>query len=136
MFNEIDIIEQFCQHCEQELDAHPSSDLATDDDKVHQQVSYTREQKLATITYATTTWMTDKNGSSKPISKYAAAQQLGITTKMLKNWIKHRLDIESLMVGTRKNQSCNITCQEPEMESRLLELFKEARTAGLKINKP
>lgn len=136
MFNEIDIIEQFRRHRERELDAHPSSDFAADDDKVCRRISYTREQKLAAITYATTTRTTNKDGLSKPISKYAAAQQLGITTKMLRDWIKHKLDIESHVMGTRKNRTRNTTCQEPEMESRLLEQFKEARKAGLKINKP
>lgn len=85
MFNEIDIIEQFRRHRERELDAHPSSDIAADDDEVRRQVSYTREQKLAAITGATTTRTTNKHGLSKPISKYAAAQQLGITTKMLRD---------------------------------------------------
>lgn len=41
--------------------------------------SYTRELKLATIQYATTTTITNKKGATRLITVYAIAKNLSIT---------------------------------------------------------
>ncbi|KAF6238794.1 hypothetical protein HO173_003301 [Letharia columbiana] len=57
-------------------------------------VSYTREQKLAAVSYAMTTRNPDlRTGELKPISKYLAAKNLKITIPMLKNWMANQVDI-------------------------------------------
>lgn len=132
--HEAQIIEQFRLH--HKLEGHNLNDNPPDDEnEVRRRISYTREQKLVAIDYATTTWKQGKDGNPKLISKYAAAANLGITTAMLRNWIQMKARIESLPKGTRK-ESGGGPCQEPELEKRLLELFKEARLAGRKTNKP
>ena len=130
---ETQLLEQFRLHREEE--GHNLIDNAPDDeDEMRRRISYTREQKLAAISYAETTRKQQKNGGLKLISKYAAAANLGITTAMLRQWIKTKMHIETLSKGRRK-ESGGDPCQEPELEKSLLELFKEARLAGRKINK-
>jgi hypothetical protein len=131
---EAEIIEQFRLH--RELEGHNLNDNPPDDEnEVRRRISYTREQKLVAISYATTTWKQGKDGNPKLISKYAAAANLGITTAMLRKWIQTKARIESLPKGKRK-ESGGGPCQEPELEERLLQLFKESRLAGRKTNKP
>jgi hypothetical protein len=65
-------------------------------DEVKRPKSYTREQKLRAINYATTTWNTQKNGSLKLISKYEAAKNLEIIIAMLRTWLKSVDIIEDL----------------------------------------
>lgn len=83
--NDPEIIDQFRLHRDRESESRPFSALTADDDEIQKQISYTREQKLAAISYAMTTWKSQKDGSLKLISKYSAAQNLGITTKMLRS---------------------------------------------------
>lgn len=73
-----------------------------------------------------------KNGSLELISKYSAAANLGITTAMLRDWMKAQTTIEATRWETRKNWAAT-TCQEPVLEERLVELFTEAGKAGRKI---
>lgn len=68
----------------------------------------------------------------KLISKRSAALNLGITTAMLRDWIKSQTTIETMHRGVRKNRTA-VSCQEPILEGRLLKLFTEARKAGRKI---
>jgi hypothetical protein len=56
--------------------------------------SYTREQKLQAIQYATTT-MVIRNGKLKIISQYKASGKLEITPIMLKKWIDSKETILS-----------------------------------------
>lgn len=137
----LSIIEQFRIH----RDSHDASfphleneDENGDEDEdennaVRRRISYTREQKLGAISYATNTWKIRKNESSQLISKRAAANHLGITRSMLRKWIANKSEIENTTKGTRKNRSNNIACQESEMENRLTELFIEARNSGRKV---
>lgn len=101
--------------------------------KMRRRISYTKEQKLGAISYATTTWKVQKDGSSKLVSKRAAAKNLGITTAMIWQWWNSKTEIESSLKGARKNRLNNVPCQEPEMKTRLTELFREARSKGKKI---
>lgn len=117
-----------------ESEENPSN-VDIDDDIIRRRKSYSREQKLAAISYATTTWKTQKDGSLKLISKYEASKNLGITTAMLRTWMRSTSVIEDMSTGVRKHRSLNVACQEPEMERQLIESFKERRSAGMKIDK-
>ena len=54
-------------------------------EKVRQQISYTREQKLAAVWYSTMRIPNKKTGELEPTTKYCATQNLKITIPMLKN---------------------------------------------------
>lgn len=60
---------------------------------------YERAKTLAAISYVTTTWKTQKDRSMKLLSRYAAAQILGITSEMLRDWIDKEPEIEMLLRG-------------------------------------
>ena len=79
-------VEQFRLHREKN-----SNSLAADmleHHEIRRRISYTKEQKLAAVSYATTTWKAKKDGSLELISKNSAAADLGITTAMLRDWMK------------------------------------------------
>lgn len=135
--NESEVLEQFRQHQERAREKYPIDDEeGPDEDAVRRRISYTKEQKLAAVRYAKTTLKTQPDGSTKPITKYAASSDLGISTKMLRDWINKEHEIAGLTTGARKNRSqVENVCQEPVMEARLLELFKDARKSGEKVNK-
>ena len=111
------------------------SNRNSDDEITRRRKSYTRENKLAAINYATTTWKTQKDGTLKLISKYEAAKNLGIDLAMLRRWLKTSSVIENMSTGIRKNRPLNTGCQEPELERQLIELFKEKGEAGMKVDK-
>lgn len=115
------IIEQFQVH----RDGQDQSDVGIENEEetevIRRRISYTKEQKLRAISYATTTWRTQKDGSSKLISKHAAAKDLGITSAMLRQWMKASSKIENSANGTRKNRSSNVHRQQPELENRPVE---------------
>lgn len=124
------IIEQFCLHR-----GKNSNTLVADlleDNETRRQISYTKEQKLAAVSYALTTWKAKKDRSMELISKRSAATNLGITPAMLRDWIKSQNSLKSLHWGTRKNQIA-VNCQKPALEERLVELFTQARKARRKI---
>jgi hypothetical protein len=54
-------------------------------EEVRHRISYTREQKLVAINYATITVKTHKDESTRSISKYVAANDLDIISVMLRN---------------------------------------------------
>lgn len=70
------IIDQFCLHREKNS-GNLAADLPEDND-TRRRISYTKEQKLAAISYATTTWKAQKDGSLELISKKSASTNLGI----------------------------------------------------------
>ena len=96
-------------------------------------MSYTREHKLSAIAYRKTTWITKKDGSLELISRWKAAQNLGITDNMLKDWIAHQTNIEMLLKGGCKRHESKPL--EPQLEASLMREFKEARQAGRSINR-
>ncbi|MCJ1225807.1 hypothetical protein MMC12_002456, partial [Toensbergia leucococca] len=102
--------------------ASPSPFKDDSDEEIRIRVSYTREQKLAAITYAITFTKPDKNGVMKLIIKYEAAKKLKITPTMLNKWIKGRKDVKNLNKGKRKNRQ-HITAQESAMEDSLYQQF-------------
>jgi hypothetical protein len=60
------------------------SDQNESNEEVRHRVSYIREQKLAAINYATITFKSYKNESTRSIIKYVAAKDLEITSVMLR----------------------------------------------------
>jgi adenylate kinase family enzyme len=54
-------------------------------EEVRHRISYTREQKLAVINYATITVKTHKDESTRSINKYVTAKDLDIILVMLRN---------------------------------------------------
>ncbi|ELR04657.1 hypothetical protein VC83_07082 [Pseudogymnoascus destructans] len=96
---------------------------------VRMRKSYTREQKLRAIQYATTT-MVIRNGKAQIISRYEASGKLGITPIMLKKWIESKETIASQNKASRRAKFKVQLGQEPEMEKHLVELFTSARASG------
>jgi hypothetical protein len=95
--------------------------------------SWTQEQKLAAIKYATTTIITDeKSGIKKLIPRHAAAKNIKCTAKMLREWIKDQDAIYASPVGTRKRR-VEVLPKEPEMEQRLHKLFLQKREIERRI---
>ena len=79
------IIEQFCVHQNKTTNNLPANLFKDSNHGVHRRISYTKEQKLAAISYVKTTWITQADDSLKLITKYCAAANLGITTAMLQD---------------------------------------------------
>lgn len=125
-------IEQFRLHREKNTDNLPAH--LPEAHTTRRRISYTKEQKLAAISYATNTWKAKPDGSMELITKYRTAANLGITTAMLRDWIRSQPTIESMHQGGRKNR-VTVPCQEPILEERLVELFAEARKVGRKITR-
>lgn len=117
-----DLIEQF--RVQQDRNSHPNQEI-------RKRISY-KEQKLAAISYATTIWKTNENCSMELITKYKAAADFGITTAMLRDWLKFRTAIEAMHGGVRKHGIYTV-CQEPILEECLVELLIPASQAGRKI---
>lgn len=57
----------------QEMARSPEIEVGSDEDGPRRRTSYTREQKLAAVSYALTKMIPDGNGGEKLISKYKAA---------------------------------------------------------------
>lgn len=131
----LSVIEQFRVHRDRETTASSNVSGENDEDieNIRRRISYTKEHKLGAIRYASTTWKTHKDGTSKLISKRAAAKDLGITPAMLRQWLKDKSEIEKSTKGTRKIRTINVACQEPELEDRLMKMFVEARKIDRKI---
>jgi len=77
--------------------------------------SWTREQKLGAIKYATLTYVLGKTSSDKLILNNAAALNIGCTPKMLHTWIRTYDEINASPKGSWKNRH-NTIPKEPEME--------------------
>ena len=103
------------------------------DSEKKSRVSYTREQKLAAIAYYETTFVENKFGDLKQISKYAVCQNLDITETMLSKWKKNKPQIEGLKKGTRKERSS--VAHEPELEYDLMKQFIELRSLGRRVTR-
>ena len=101
---------------------------------VKRRISYPREYKLSAITYALTgKILNKKTGEMKPITKWKAAQKLGITYLMMKDWIATRVEIETMKKGCRKN--CTHAARFPALEQRFFEHFNDVRKEGVRITK-
>jgi len=87
--------------------------------------SYSRELKLAAIEWATNTYKKAKKEGDpeEVISRYAAARRLGITTTMLRKWIRNRAIIANQRRGSRRNRAVNNKGKEHLMEKMLFKEF-------------
>ena len=94
--------------------------------------SYSRELKLAAIEWATNTYKKAKKEGDpeEVISRYAAARRLGITTTMLRKWIRNRAIIANQRRGSRRNRAVNNKGKEHLMEKMLFKEFQDARKLG------
>ena len=79
--------------------------------------SYTREQKLAAIGYATTKRVCQK-GEMVPISHKQACRDLGVDPVQLRRWKKDVDKIRSLHKGSKKGK-LSYPAQFPVLEDRL-----------------
>ena len=105
-----------------------------DENKPRRRTAYTREQKLAAITYAQSIYKKIKTGELKLISRYAATKELGITDIMLKKWIESSNLIGQQKKGTHRRYR-PINRQEKEMEKRLYKAFQDIRLAGRSVSR-
>jgi transposase-like protein len=113
-----------------------SEDEAIDDNVAIDDIrrrSWTREQKLGAIKYATSTYVPGKTGSNELIPNNAAALKIGCTPKMLRTWIQTYDEINASSKGSWKNRR-NTTLKEPEMEQELHKLFIQKQSTRRKIN--
>ena len=94
--------------------------------------SYTQEQKLAAIGYATTKRVYQK-GEMVLISHKQACRDLGIKPCQLRQWQKDIDKIRSLYKGSRKGKVSH-PAQFPELEDRLHTLISEKRQLGRQIS--
>jgi transposase-like protein len=94
--------------------------------------SYTREQKLAAVGYATTKHIHSKAGGMVLISHKQACRDLGVDPVQLRRWKKDVDKIRSLYKGSRKGKVSH-SAQFPEMEARLHALILEKRRLGRKV---
>lgn len=94
--------------------------------------SYTREHKLAAIQYALTTVVTNRKGTSKLVTVYMAAKNLGISYQLMKKWIQDKDKISEQKKGSKRGDGSGERQQgyEHEMEVELMRLFTEARHTG------
>ena len=83
----------------------PTDDLIDDDiaiDDVRRR-SWTREQKLGAVKYATSTYVLSKTGFDKLILNNTAAFNIGCTLKMLCTWIRDYDVINASPKGSHKD---------------------------------
>jgi len=106
-----------------------NDDVAIDD--THRR-SWTWEQKLGAIKYATSTYVPGKTGSNKLISNNAATVNIGCTPKMLRTWIRDYDIINASAKGCRKSR-LKVSAKEPQMEQELHELFLQKQLIRRKI---
>jgi hypothetical protein len=102
-----------------------SEDEAIDDDVAIDDIrcrSWTREQKLGAIKYATSTYVPGKTGSNELIANNAAAINIGCTPKMLRTWIWDYDTINASAKGCWKSR-LKVSAKKPQIEQELHELF-------------
>lgn len=97
--------------------------------------SYPRELKLSIVQWATSTYITKKNGSKKLISRYEAAKRLKLDEITLKRWIENRHKIASQRRNSRRGVNNPKRGQEDALELRLYASFKAARALGRQIDR-
>jgi transposase-like protein len=93
--------------------------------------SYTREQKLAAVGYATTKRIYQK-GEMVPISHKQSCRDLGVQPVQLRKWKKDVDKIHSLHKGSRKGKVSH-PAQFPDMEDRLHALILEKRRLSRQV---
>jgi hypothetical protein len=96
--------------------------------------AYSREQKLAAIDYFQSTWKEKQDGTYKRLSNRYASKKLKITCKMLRHWVTNKEAIQSQKKGSFRGKYSHPRTQEPVIEQRLNNDFKEAREKGRKIS--
>lgn len=93
--------------------------------------SYTREQKLAAVGYATTKLVYQK-GEMVPISHKQACRDLGLKPVQLRDWKKNINKILSTTKGSRRGTLTH-TAHFPVLEDRLHAIILEKRRLGRSV---
>jgi transposase-like protein len=120
------LLAQFKSNIPAELDSD------SDSHDTHRR-SYTREQKLAAISYAATKRVWDlKEEQMVLISHKQACRDLGLQPSQLRKWQKDVDKIRSLQKGSRKGKLSH-PAQFPVLEGRLHTLILEKRQLGRKV---
>ena len=113
--------------------ANAPAELDSDSDNINiRRRSYTREQKLAAVGYATTKRVYQKGGMVL-ISYKQACRDLGIKPCQLRQWQKNIDKIRSLHKGSRKGKLSH-PAQYPVLEDRLYALILEKRQIGRNVS--
>jgi hypothetical protein len=112
-----------------------SEDKAIDDDVAIDDTrrrSWTQEQKLGAIKYATSTYVLGKTGSNELIANNAATVNISCTPKMLRTWIRDYDIINASAKGCQKSR-LKVSAKEPQIEQELHKLFLQKRLIRHKI---
>jgi transposase-like protein len=111
--------------------ANPTEIDSDSDNPDTRRRSYTREQKLAAVGYATTKRIYQK-GEIVPISHKQACRDLGLKPVQLRDWKKNVDKIRSLQKGSRKGKLWH-PVGFPALEDRLYTLILEKRRLGRSV---
>jgi transposase-like protein len=114
--------------------ANLPAEIDSDSDHDTRRQSYSREQKLAAIGYATTKRVWDlKAREMVLISHKQACRDLGLDPVQLRRWKKDVDKIRSLHKGSRKGKLSH-PAQYPVLEDRLHALILEKRQIGRNVS--
>ncbi|RPB26943.1 hypothetical protein L211DRAFT_596240 [Terfezia boudieri ATCC MYA-4762] len=97
--------------------------------------SYPQEYKMKALRMYAIAREAGPDGIERPISKRKCVKLLGITPKMLLDWISKGNTIKKIQVGARRVSEPGRQVPWPEMEARLYREFKTLRVLGQAINR-
>ncbi len=98
------VIQEFQKQREVVINLTERLPTSADDDYLpHKRVPHTGEHKLADVGLVWNRKPIKEDGSQHLVSNYSIAKKLGITTTMLRKWIKDTSDIEAMSKSRRKN---------------------------------
>jgi transposase-like protein len=112
-----------------------NSDSDSNGPRPRSRKSYPRELKLSIVQWATSTYITKKDGSKKLITRYEAAKRMDLDEMTLKRWIDSRHKIASQRKNSRRGVNNPKKGQEDILELRLYSSFKAARAIGRQIDR-
>ncbi|RPB18304.1 hypothetical protein L211DRAFT_854241 [Terfezia boudieri ATCC MYA-4762] len=103
--------------------------------KKNSRKSYPQEYKMKALRMYAVAREAGLDGIKRPISKRKCAKLLGITPKMLSDWISKGNTIKKTRVGSRRVFGPGRQVSWPEMEACLYREFKALRVLGRAINR-
>lgn len=96
---------------------------------------YSREVKLQVVQWATSTYVQQKDGSQKLISRYEAAKRMDIDDMTLKGWMQNIEKIAHQKKGSMRSVSLSRRGKEDTLELELYREFKAVRAIGRQISR-
>jgi hypothetical protein len=103
-----------------------------EDEEKRTRRSYPRESKIQAIEYAKFTWWKHPNGTLEPLSRYRAALNLGITPKLLKDWVRGEASIRCQRKGSRRAPFVR-NSRLGALERRLKDELNDTRATGKQV---